>query len=119
MREIAKIVKKSSRDVVTVIKEHKQELPLPQTVTHDNNHVDSEKIVNHDKDKGNCITLPLHARAYQLYSRGMKPLQVTIELGILESEATKYFTEYLRLKELPELPDVFRELGSAKAISYF
>lgn len=119
MREIAKTVKKSSRDVVTVIKQHKLELPLPQTVTHDDNHVDSEKSVNQDKDKGDCKILPLHARAYQLFSKGMSPLQVAIELGILESEATKYFIEYLRLKELPELPDVFRELGSAKAISYF
>lgn len=119
IRETAKIIKKSSRDVVTVIKEYKQELRQLQTVTNGGNHVDSEKIVNQDKDKGDRKTLPLHARAYQLYSRGMSPLQVTIELGILELEATKFFIEYLRLKELPELPDVFRELGSAKAISYF
>ena len=36
-----------------------------------------------------------------------------------ETETTKYYMEYLRLVQLPGLSLTFRELGSARAVSYF
>src|ERR1051326_9537907 len=42
-------------------------------------------------------------QAYKLFSEGKKPVEVAIQLNLSEKEATRYFTEYWKLKRLLDL----------------
>jgi hypothetical protein len=50
-------------------------------------------------------------RAYQLFAENNTLLQVAIELGLTESETTKYYEEYLNLNQLSELKIIYDEIG--------
>src|SRR5215203_1507436 len=54
--------------------------------------------------------LSLSAQAYKLFSEGKTPLEVAIELNLAESEATKFYREYWKLKNLHNLYMVYEEL---------
>ena len=47
------------------------------------------------------------AQAYELFSQGKKPLQVAIALNIRQSEATKYYREYWKLRGLQMLDSLY------------
>jgi hypothetical protein len=53
--------------------------------------------------------LSLSAKAYRLFSDRKTPLEVAIALNLKESEATKYYREYWRLKQLHNLNMVYEE----------
>ena len=61
----------------------------------------------------------MNAKAYRLFAQGKSPVEVLKELRLSETETTKYYMEYLRLMQLPDLPLTFKELGSGRAVSYF
>ncbi len=59
---------------------------------------------------GNNILLFYYlSKAYELFSKEKKPLQVTILLNIRQSEATTYYREYSRLRELYKLNLIYKE----------
>jgi hypothetical protein len=53
----------------------------------------------------------LSSQAYKLFSEGKPPIEVAIALDLGESETTKYFEEYLNLKQMHELRIVYDEIG--------
>jgi hypothetical protein len=53
--------------------------------------------------------LTLSAQAYKLFSEAKTPLQVAIALNLRESEATKFYKEYWKLKQLYNLNIVYEE----------
>jgi hypothetical protein len=53
--------------------------------------------------------LSLSAQAYRLFSDRKTPLDVAIELNLGETEATKYYKEYWKLKQLHNLNMVYEE----------
>jgi hypothetical protein len=46
-------------------------------------------------------------KAYELFSKSYTPLQVAIELHIRQSEATKYYREYWKLRGLHKLDFIY------------
>jgi hypothetical protein len=48
-------------------------------------------------------------QAYKFFLEGKKLSEVAIELGLREKEASKYFSEFLRLKGLQEIYEVYLE----------
>jgi transposase len=54
--------------------------------------------------------LSLSAQAYKLFSDRKTPLEVAIALNLKESEATKFYKEYWKLKQLHNLDTVYEEL---------
>ena len=72
---------KSSRDVIEVMKMHKQELQLPQKVMHGDSHVSNKKDVNQEKE--DCQSRPVYTKAYKLFSQVITPVHVAIELKVL------------------------------------
>jgi predicted DNA-binding protein YlxM (UPF0122 family) len=80
--EIAQIEKISPRDIHTIIK---------------------EEIAKRQKHKQQ----ELCSKAYELFSQGKKPLQVAIALNIRQSEATKYYREYWKLRGLQILDSLY------------
>ena len=48
-------------------------------------------------------------QAYKLFSEGKKPVDVAIQLNLSEKEATRFYTEYWRLKRLYNLYHIYQE----------
>ena len=48
-------------------------------------------------------------QAYKLFSEGKKPVDVAIQLSLSEKEATRFYTEYWRLKRLYSLYYIYQE----------
>ena len=53
--------------------------------------------------------LSLSSQAYKLFSNRKTPLEVAIALNLRESEATKFYKEYWKLKQLHNLTIVYEE----------
>jgi predicted transcriptional regulator len=52
------------------------------------------------------------SQAYKLFSEGKTPIEAAIALNLGESETTKYYEEYLNLKQMHELRMVYDEIGA-------
>jgi hypothetical protein len=112
IREIAKEVQKSSRDVVAMVKEHKQELQQSQPSMSAGDGV-AQQI------EEASIEPPVSVIAYELFTKGSTPLQVVTELKLSEEDTTRYYVEYLRLKKLPNLGSLLERLRVPEKISAF
>jgi hypothetical protein len=100
-REISKEARISPRDIGIILKAVKVKTErLKQE--HDNN--------NAEKNQQEQQNLSLAAQAYKLFSDRKTPLEVDIALNLRESEATKFYREYWKLKQLHNLNMVYEEL---------
>jgi hypothetical protein len=88
MREIAKIERMSIRDISAIIKEEE---------------------ARRQKYKDQQQQIETSGKAYELFSKRYTPLQVAIELNIRQSEATKYYREYWKLRGLDKLNTIHKE----------
>src|SRR5215211_5037399 len=109
IRDIVKEVRMSFRDIGAVLKkeEEKEERQKRQL---DNN------ITTTDIDD-NQRGLSLSAQAYELFSQAKTPVEVAIELDLRESQVTKYYREYWKLKGLHKLNLIYEEIKDN--ITYF
>jgi hypothetical protein len=64
---------------------------------------------NNDIDKNQQQHPSLSTQAYKHFSNGKTPLEVAIALNLGESEATKFYKEYWKLKQLHDLNMVYEE----------
>jgi hypothetical protein len=104
-REISKEARVSPRDIGIILnkvieektKESKEEAIKQQ---------DDNAKQNKQEQQQN---LSPSAQAYKLFSDRKTPLQVAIELNLKESEATKFYREYWKLKQLHNLNMVYEE----------
>src|SRR5215207_3589949 len=55
--------------------------------------------------------IPISSQAYRLFSEGKTPLDVAIELNLKEPEATKYYRQYWKLRQLHNLYLIHEEIG--------
>ena len=65
-----------------------------------------------DGNNSNNNNKPANEKAtqtYKLFSQGKKPVEVAIQLNPSEKEATRYYTEYWRLKRLYGLYEIYQE----------
>jgi transposase len=60
--------------------------------------------------------LSLSTQAYKLFSEGKTPLEVSINLNLRESEATKFCREYWKLNQLYNLNTVYEEIKDEIAL---
>jgi hypothetical protein len=117
IREIAKITKKSSRDIILVLRTHEPQEKEEEVRKIENNNTKEPERKEETLDKDDKDLAP-YTKAYKLFSEGKRPIQVALILKLPEAEVTKYYIEYLRLTQLPDLPLIFKELG-VKDISVF
>jgi hypothetical protein len=104
VREIAKEVRISFRDIGIILNktlEEKTEASKEQRQDNNNGVVENNQQEPH---------LSLAAQAYKLFSEHKTPLQVAIALNRGESEVTKFYREYWKLKQLHILNMVYEEL---------
>lgn len=90
IREIAKEVRISFRDIGAILKK-----------------------ASGEKDEKQDIKQPLASstKAYRLFSRGKTPISVAITLNLSEAETTKFYEEYCNLNRMHELRVVYDEIG--------
>ena len=91
IREISKKARMSFRDIGAILKK-----------------ASGEKEESQDKEQS---LLSPSSQAYQLFSEGKTLIEVAISLDLSESETTKYYEEYLNLKQMYELRMVYEEIG--------
>jgi DNA-directed RNA polymerase specialized sigma subunit len=96
VREIAQEDRMSFRDIGTILK--KGQVNHGIVITDNGNN-------NNNKPANEKAT-----QAYKLFTEGKKPVDVAIQLGLSEKEATRYFTEYWRLRYLYKLHSIYKEL---------
>ena len=102
IREIAKEARMSFRDIGVILNKALEEKTeaLKEEQGKDNNGVENNQQEPH---------LSLAAQAYKLFSDRKTPLEVAIDLNLSESEATKFYKEYWKLKQLHNLNMVYEE----------
>jgi hypothetical protein len=102
VREIAQEARMSFRDIGAILKKTSngsgngmryQQQQQQQTNGSTNNQSHNEKAT----------------QAYKLFSEGKTPVEVAIQLNLSEKEATRYYTEYWRLKRLCNLYHIYQE----------
>jgi hypothetical protein len=91
IREISKRARMSFRDIGAVLKKSSGEIEEKQ-----------------EKEKS---SLSPSSKAYQLFLEGKTLLEVAISLNLDESEASKYYEEYLNLKQMDDLQMIYDEIG--------
>src|SRR5215216_4689789 len=92
IRDIAKELRMSFRDIGSILKKASGEM-------------------EENQDKEQLSLLSPSTQAYRLFSRGKAPIEVAIELDLAESETTKFYEEYLDLKQMHDLRMVYEEIG--------
>jgi transposase len=103
IREIAKEVRMSFRDIGAILNkavEEKDKEGIKQQDITEENHEQEEQQQDHPS---------LSTQAYKLFSDRKTPLEVAIALNLRESEATKFYKEYWKLKNLHDLNMVYEE----------
>src|SRR5687768_12331091 len=104
-REISKEARISPRDIGVILNNVIEEKKTERLKEEEQDNTDSEKNQNQEQYRH----LSLAAQAYKLFSERKTPLQVAIELNLGESEATKFYKEYWKLKQLHNLNMVYEE----------
>src|ERR687898_3370486 len=99
-REISKEARISPRDIRIILNKAFEEKTEEQGIKQNNNN-GGEKNQEH---------LSLSSQAYKLFSERKTPLEVAIALNLRESETTKFYKEYWKLKQLHNLNMVYEEL---------
>ena len=93
IREIAKEVRISFRDMGVIL-----------------NIIFAEKAERMKEQQKEIQQLSVSSQAYKLFSDRKTPLEVAIALNLRESEATKFYKEYWKLKQQHNLNIVYEEL---------
>ena len=111
-RKISKEARISPRDIGAILNKAVEEKNAERSKEEqDNNGVKSQ---NQEQQKRQ---LSLSAQAYKLFSDRKTPLDVAIALNLRESEVTKFYKEYWKLKQLHNLNTVYEEIKDD--IEYF
>jgi hypothetical protein len=100
-REISKEARISPRDIGAI---------LNKVIQEKNGEVIKEEDgAEKNQNLGQEQHLSLAAQAYKLFSDRKTPLEVAISLNLRESEATKFYKEYWKLKRLHNLTLIYEE----------
>ena len=100
-REIAKELRMSLRDIGFILKKGQVNHGIATIMDNGNNSSNSN---NNNKLPNEKAT-----QAYKLFSQEKKPVKVAFQLNLSEKEATRYYTEYWRLKRLYNLYHIYQD----------
>jgi hypothetical protein len=105
-REISKEARISPCDIGVILNKAVQEKDEREEGIKQQHNINS-KNQNQEHEQQQ---LSLSTQAYKLFSNRKAPLEVAIALNLSESEATKFYKEYWKLKQLHNLNMVYEEL---------
>src|SRR5215203_4460691 len=105
-REISKVARISPRDIGVILNKVSEGKTKGEEGIKQQDNNSAEKNQNQEQQQQQ---LSLSAQAYKLFSDRKTPLEVAISLNLGESEATKFYKEYWKLKQLHNLNMVYEE----------
>ena len=98
LKEIAKIVKMSFRDISKIIKSYERKITL-----------EAKRKENNQSNQKPAKKLSLSSQAFKLLSDGKTPVQVAVDLNIDYPKIRKHWLEYIRLKNMTKLYNIYIE----------
>jgi hypothetical protein len=107
IREVCKIMGKSSHDITPITKEHR--IRLAQ------NYVANEErsdVMQREQDR----VIP-NVKAYKLFDEGKSPLEVAAELNLPGPQVQQYYVEYWNLRKMHRLVAIYPEIQDS--MGYF
>ena len=121
IREVCRIMGKSSHDITPVTKEHRIQLAQNYALANG----EQDDVVQREQDR----VIP-NVKAYKLFDEGKSPLEVTAELNLPGPQVQQFYSEYLEYeanaqacRNIPEIQDsmgyflkLFR-LGKEKGVT--
>jgi hypothetical protein len=108
IREISRIMGKSSHDITPIIKEHRIRLAQNYAMANGEN----SDVVQHLQEI--VIT---NVKAYKLFAEGKSPLEVTSELNLPGPQVQQFYVEYLNMMQLYKLVSIYQE--TQDSMGYF
>jgi archaellum component FlaC len=108
IREVCRIMGKSSHDVTPVTKEHR--IRLAQNYALPNG--EKGDVVQHEQDR----VIP-NVKAYNLFDEGKSLLEVSAELNIPGTQIQEYYAEFLDIKRMYKLVTIYLE--NQDSMGYF
>jgi transposase-like protein len=106
IREVSKIMGKSSHDITPVTKEHRIRLAKNYVLTDG----EGSQAVQHEE------VIP-NIKAYKLFEEGKNLLEVTAELNLPGPKVQEYFIEYLNIMRMYKLVTIYHE--NKDSMGYF
>src|SRR5215210_1417653 len=103
-REICKEARISPRDMGVILNKVVEEKTEGLKEEQEQDNINSKK---HNQEHERHLSLS--SQAYKLFSDRKTPLEVAIALNLKESEATKFYKEYWKLRQLHDLNMVYEE----------
>ena len=97
IREVSRIMGKSSHDITPITKEHR---------------IANGDVVEHEQDRA----IP-NVKAYQLFHEGKNPLGVAAELNLPGPQVQQFYVEYLNMGRMHKLVTVYQEIQDS--MGYF
>jgi hypothetical protein len=111
VRQIAQEARISFRDIAAILKKNESAAVNGSSNGNGNGIVVAMDNQQQQIGNGSSHSNQKSTQAYKLYDEGRKPVEVAVQLGLSEKEATRYYTEYWRLKGLYELHSIYKELN--------
>jgi hypothetical protein len=108
VRQIAQEARISFRDIAAILKK-KEEAAVNGDGSGNGNGMGVVDNQQQQLDNGSSQSNQKATQAYKLFSKGKKPVEVAIQLGLSERQATKYCREYWELTGLHELTLLYEE----------
>ena len=110
VRQIAQEARMSFRDIAAILKKKEEAASVNGDGSGNGNGI-RVAIDNQQQQlgNGNSQSNQKSTQAYKLFGEGKTPVEVAIQLSLSEKEATKYYTEYWRLKRLYNLYHIYQE----------
>src|ERR671911_710743 len=105
IREISRIMGKSSHDITPITKEHRIQLAQDYAVANGD-------VVEHEQE----IVIP-NVKAYKLFDEGKDPLEVAAELNLPGPQVQQFYVEYLNMMRMHKLVTIYQEIQDS--MSYF
>src|SRR5918995_1153878 len=108
IREVSRIMGKSSHDITPITKEHRTQLAQNYAVANG----EQSEVIQREQDRA----IP-NVKAYKLFNEGKSPLEVAAELNLPGPQVQQFYVEYWKLKHMHQLFNVYQEIQNS--IGYF
>jgi hypothetical protein len=108
IREVSRIMGKSSHDITPITKEHR--IQLAQNYAMANG--EQSDILQCEQDR----VIP-NVKAYRLFDEGKNPLEVADELNLPGPQVQQFYIEYLNMRRMDKLVAIYQEIQDS--MGYF
>jgi predicted transcriptional regulator len=108
IREVCRIMGKSSHDITPVTKEHRIQLAKNYALADG----EESEVVRREQDR----VIP-NIKAYKLFDEGKSPLEVAAELNLTGPQVQQYYVEYWNLRKMRRLVAIYPEIQDS--MGYF